>query len=690
MNIKKSTIRIFLMLVLCILGVITLSDQQAFAASPVKVCAVSYTDESILVFNNGNSKIYYATEIDAAKEKWDVIEVRKDASGNPEPITVIDISFLTTNLESILMIKGNSDSTQSRVIIKGKPQKLEVSINYSNMDNLAEGDTIGTLLNIMASEGNGETPITIADLQWRKGTNGYWLPTEYLTKELLESYLIKGTQLYFRIAPKDDVVSAKLGAADFTKQLRESASMYAYTKSFGGVAYSSISFGTDYPNGLGGRKASGEVKLKLTKMTTLPVTGIDGEDFKADIKYGQEYRVTLNGGATPSKWTQVTDRSVKSLPLSKLTGGAYDGITKPFPKMLLEIREYATAKTAASKIVATNLDAQRVLSGNIIEGDVPTDSTASDPNIYISYNGTKNIVITIPSASSDNPYEYCVVKQGYDLDLERASWFTISKSTSMKILSSKALDQSTLYIRMKEVKYKAATRNSAAVSYKLASTCKTYKVSYPSEPIAPKMTYVYTKGYPTAITINVTLNTAGKLPYETGLRYIKLGTTDVPVQSCVISPAIIDAPDPNQVYTMQITLSSAALERMAGCTAKPLNIYYNNGTVDKTSSKLTIKYPTAATILTTTAAKGTAPGTTAITVLNTLGTGNAFLYTLGDTEVKYKNIEDTITEGLLPFVSGADIAVGTNRYLTIYELNATNNIIKYKCIELKADIVKEQ
>lgn len=681
MKSKKYMTRLLLFNILTVICILLLPETKVYAATPVKVCAVSYEDESILVFNNSNSRIFYATETEAAKGSWDVINVK-----NSEPITAIDISFLSANVENIIMIKGYPDETQTRVIIKDKPQKLSVSVNYSSMESLPAGSTIGPMLNIMATEGTGVSPITFKDLQWKKGDDGHWMSTDLLTKEMLESYLIKGTYLYFRIAPVDDVVDATVSSTDYTTQIRTNASMYAYTKSFG-TTYSNISFGTKYPNGLGGRRASNEVKLKIVKMQSLPVTGIDGEDFKVEIQYGQEYRVTEAGKATPSIWTQVTDRLVKKLPLSTMTGGIYDGLTKPFPQLLIEIRDYATSRSAASKIIATSLNEQRTLSGNILEEAVPVGADATNSNIYISYNGTKNLVVTIPSASVDNPYEYCVVKQGSTFDLERASWSTISKNTGVKILSSKALDYCKLYFRMKEVKYKPATSTKGAVSYKLASTYKIFDVNYPSMPTAPKMTHVYTKGYPTEIKITVTLNTVNKMPYETSLRYIKLGTKDVTVKSSVVTPAITGTPDPKQVYTMTIILSGTELEKMTNCTARALSIYYNNGTVDKTTNKLTIKNPTASGTLTTTAVKGTATGATAVTVVNALDTGNSFVYTLGATEVKGKNMEDTVT-GDIPFTPGTDIAVGTNKYLTIYEVNSTKNIIRYKCIEITTDIVK--
>lgn len=678
---KKISMKLVLLLVLVVIGVIYSPKQEPLAAgTAVSVCAVSYSDESILVFINGNSKIYFGTEMEAARDNWDYIEVDP-----ADEIAAIDISWLSSNLENILMVKGDTNETQSRIIINERPVKLEVSVNYSQIDTLDDDDNIGPILNVMSTEGTADDPLSFEDLQWKKGDDGRWMPSDFLTKRVLENYLIRGTNLYFRVAPVDDIVSATNGSgqADISDRIMN----YHYLLD----DFSDITFGTDYPDGTLGRRASSEVKLKIAKKVTLPVTGIDGEEFTVDIKYGQEYRVTTTSGSaiTVYDWTKVTDRLVKKLPLSTILEGTRDGLTagSSFPEMVIEKRNYSTSKASSSKITVTQLDAQRILPGSIIPGAAPVGVTAGDKNIYISYNGTKNINLQIPSASEDNPYEYCVIRQGYSFDLEKAAWTTISKGTIVKVLSSKAVDYSTLYIRQKEIKYKAETETKAAVAFKLASTMKTFDVNYPSIPSAVKTTYTYTKGYSSTIYIDVTLNVAGKLPFETSLKYIKLGTKDLPVDKVTIMPSIAGGIDPNQVYTMRIILQSPPLELMPNCTARALGIYYENGTIDKTSSKLTIKSPTAALGLTTTVAPGTASGTTSVKVVNSVGTGNHLAYQVGTTVVAKLNTEDKFTTGIA-FTDGMDVPVTAGNYLTIYELDKDNYVVKYKSIQIAATEIK--
>lgn len=683
MKMKKLSMKLLLLLVLCVIGVMYQPKQEAFAAgTPVQVCAVSYSDESLLVFINGNSKIFFATEMDASKGNWDQVEVKPT-----DKVAVIDLSWLSANTENIIKIKGDTNETESRIIIKDKPAKLQVSINYSVLDSLAATDTIGELLNIMATEGTGENPITFSDLQWKKGDSGDWMSSVYLTKERMENYLIKGTNLYFRIAPVDDIAKATDagGLVDISDRIREFP--YLYPKD----NFSGITFGPYFPDGTKGRRASDEVKVKIAKKATLPVTGIDGEEFTAEIRYGQEYRVSVtNGGTTTtSGWTKVTDRLVKRLPLKTMIGGTYDGLTDltAFPELLLEIRNYSTTRASSSRIIQTSLSPQRILTGSIILGNAPTGVTAADKNIYITYNGTKNMNVQIPSASDSNPYEYCVVKQGASFDLTKATWTSITKNTIVKILSTKALDYSTLYIRMKEVKYKAATDSSSAIAYKLASTLKTFAVNYPSIPTAPKATYVFTKGYPSTITIDVTLNVTNKMPFETKLKYVKLGTKDVPVVSSDVTPT--GTIDSTKVYTMKIILDSNALKDMTNCTARALSIYYDNGTVDKTSSKLTIKNPSAALPLGTSVSIGEKTvGTTIVTIVGGVGTDNSLVYQLGD-QVKSMNMEDKFTTGI-PFTPGMEIAIPTpGQYLTIYEINKDGYVMKFKSIQINSDKIKQ-
>lgn len=700
-KLRMSRIWMFLGLLFVFTAIGGLGNKTALAATTLRVAAVEYYDENIIVFNDSNTKIYFATEADASNNRWDVMPVDKYSD-----FTMIDFSWLSPNMENILMIKGDVDQNPARIIISKKPVKLDISINYSNIDNMNSTDTIGALVNIMTTEGTGAKPIGFSDLEWRKGDYGQWESTDNLTVGLVEKFLIKGTTLTFRIRAVDDTVSVSQDVystpadpSDDTPidlNLLREMGIDGGIRSFSGQT--DIVYGTDYPNGKDGRRFSSEVKLKLTKKAPSMVYGIDGEEFTAEIKYGKEYRVTVthdDGSIAQSDWKQVTDRSVKSIPLSTIVNSCvpakfdasgniidFNGTTVAFPAMLIEVREYATSRTASSKITEISLDKQRELTLPIQSGPAPENAIADeDPNIYVEYNGNKNLILTIPKASTELPYEYCIVKKGVKFDLSQVTWSSVTKGTGIKILASKAVEGGTLYVRQKEIKSKEATKTTDAVGYKLASTYVTHTIKYPSVPKANPETFTYIKGYPTDVTITITLNEEGRVPFETEVKSIKLGT-----RSIEFTAAAIDT-DANGVQTLRVTLKDDDVKSLTNCYNKALTITYTKGTVDKTSIRLTVKNPSPAALLTATASKGTAAGTTSINMLSNLGTGNTFYYVISNTPVSNVNTEDklVIDGSVNAFVSNTDIPIPVvDQYLIIYEVNSSGNIIRYKCIQITA------
>jgi hypothetical protein len=131
-----------------------------------------------------------------------------------------------------------------------------------------------------------------------------------------------------------------------------------------GVLAENLTF-TSYPDGTKGRRAGSEVKLKINKQAVTPVVNVNGSKFTMAIKYGQEYRISTNNGASYGAWTKVTDALSKPLKLKDMLKDGSDGLTDPFPAMLIDVRDYSTAKAASSKIVTTNIPEQRVIAGSV-------------------------------------------------------------------------------------------------------------------------------------------------------------------------------------------------------------------------------------------------------------------------------------------------------------------------------------
>ncbi|MDF2541082.1 MAG: hypothetical protein K0S47_800 [Herbinix sp.] len=632
---------------LILFSVVLLKNPAVAAAAPVTVNTVDYIDENLIINNNGSTKIYYALEADAAKDKWEVIEADAGAT------TSIDLSWLTDSIDNELKIKGD-DGVKATVTIKERTDKLEVSINYLSVDSIAKTSTIGPLLNIMTTAGTATKPILYNDLEWKKGDTGNWKDVSLLTVAQLEKFQIKGTDLFFRI------------------------------KAINANTVSGIS-----PDGFSGNRVSKEAKLKIAKKASPMVVGIDGSRFTAAIKYGKEYRITTSNGSTnvTTNWIPVKDKSIKNLPLATIYASNANGTTIPFPGSIIEIRDYSTSKAASSKITKITLNAQRTLPGTITEGKAPYPAVAGDNNIYINYNGTTNVSITVPSASTSNPYEYTIVKPGSTFSIEKATWTSITKNTEYKITATKAVDGGDLYIRQKEIKSKEATNSSPAVAYALASTYGKYRLSYPSVPKITDGNLTFIKGFTNDLTFTIKLNELGKLPFETVVKSIKLGSKDLLFSTSVTPDLGGGAGSTSIVYTMTVTLKKDSLEELPVSANKPITIYYGSGS-DKTSVKLTVKNPTPALPLTASPTLGSATGKTAILVTSPVASGNKLVYTIDDAEVKDKKQEEKITTGI-DYTSGSDITVTASKYVTVYEVNSTtNNIVKYKSIAITADNIK--
>lgn len=680
---KRDGIRIIMLLALAMIGIGCLSNQPAYAAvaTPVKVAAVEYYDDNIIVFNNDNTRIYYATELDAAKEDWEIIPVDDGI------FTMIDISWVSTSSDTSLIVRGDIDKTETRVVIKEKPDKLAITINYTNVDNLDPDLDISSLVNIMSSEGTGQKPITFEDLEWKKGETGQWTSTKSLTVAMLEKFLIKGTYLYFRIRALDDTVGVTVDSVSVDLNDNRVNGIAGGIREYENVA--KVAFDSVYPDGTDGRRFSNEVKVKVAKKSSSINYAIDGSKFNASIKAGKEYRVTvINDDKTTvtSAWISVTSRDPKKIPLKdmlKNVGGgaiAYDGVSIAFPEMLIEVRDYATTKTASSKISEIPLVAQYTLS----EGTLPSEAIQEGKpdltvpqdidDIYVYYYGNKYTLLTIPMASTDLPYEYCIVKSGA-IDLAQASWTPVTKGTGVKILISRAVDGGTLYVRQKEIKTKGM----------IASTCVSKKLNYPSVPVVTKDNLTFVKGgYTTSLDITIQLNVSGKVAFEDTIKSIKLGSKEIGFDSPVTSTV-------GGVSTMTVTLKGSDMELLTNCTNKALVITFENGTVDKTSIKLTLKNPTPAGALTLTPIKGSLAGKTKLSVASSLGTGYSWVYTIDTAALEKVNVEDTVLtktgKATTAFNSGDEISVSVGDYITIYEINEDGNIIKYKSIQITEGMI---
>lgn len=646
--------RLQLVAVLCfaMAMLFALPKQTAFAASQVSIARIDYSDENIIVNNNGNKKIYFASENEAFTGTWEEIAVT-DPSGTTE----IDFSYLSPTKANILVFAGESEADKKdpvRVVINERAKKLSVSINYERADDLPANSDIAELVNIQATIGNGNAPIKFTDLEWKKGEGGSWYKCtgnadsgKNLTAEKLQRYMIKGATLYFRIGAID--VSSAAGIDQYGRN--------------------------------NGRRYSDDIKVKITKRPAAPkvVNGIDGSKFVAKVKYGQEYRVTEKNGValTNPAWVKIVDKKVKSIDLAEVVGSG-NGYTSKFPSVVIEYRDYASSNKAASKISTITMPEQRVPNGVIISGDVSNLIDPAREDVYVSYSGDKYLVITIPSASSSKPYEYAIMKTG-DTNYSNAKWTEIAKSSSVKVSANLARENYELIVRLKEIKNKEIA--STLLKLEGSTTDVTYTISYPYVPSIEPQTLEYMKGenYSSEPYFVVKLNAPGKVPSETEIESVKLGTKVIDIKS------VSYATDATGSY-MRVILKRESLNSMAVCTNKLLTITFKNKTVNKTSVRITITAPKPAPSLNATAAPGSAAGTTAIT-LNPPASGNAYVVEVG-AKVTGKTTSDKVSK-MDEYKSGTDIPVTAGQYVTVYEVNcSTLKIVAYKSIEISASLIK--
>lgn len=87
---------------------------------------------------------------------------------------------------------------------------------------------------------------------------------------------------------------------------------------------------------------------------------------------------------------------------------------------------------------------------------------------------------------------------------------------------------------------------------------------------------------------------------------------------------------------------------------------------------------------------GTTNGTTVVTINETAGAENSLVYKVGAEEVTSLTEEDTVTDGIA-FTSGVtEIAVTADQYVTVYEINVSNKVVKYVSRQIVASEIKAE
>ncbi|MBG9801484.1 hypothetical protein ABHN05_00690 [Brevibacillus laterosporus] len=86
-------------------------------------------------------------------------------------------------------------------------------------------------------------------------------------------------------------------------------------------------------------------------------------------------------------------------------------------------------------------------------------------------------------------------------------------------------------------------------------------------------------------------------------------------------------------------------------------------------------------------AEGSASGTTKVTY--TIGTGNSLKYKLADNAFTPPNVGDVLPGGEQDYTSGENITAEANKHLGLYEVDGSNNIVKFVSIQLESGNISE-
>lgn len=116
------------------------------------------------------------------------------------------------------------------------------------------------------------------------------------------------------------------------------------------------------------------------------------------------------------------------------------------------------------------------------------------------------------------------------------------------------------------------------------------------------------------------------------------------------------------VATIKATFDSVVVEEFAGVPAPAITAVFAPGTVN---------------------------GSTKATISTVLGTGNHFAYAIANAAQKAPKVDDVVN-GLTTYVSGNNITgVATGKSVAIYELTASNKVVKFVAHTLVANEIKK-
>ena len=315
----------FVLLFLCVLPYVKRAaaaegtKEQTVAESDV---VVDYNNEIITVRANDSTELYYGFA-SAGKTPKEYLKIGPELIAEYQygdsryDAFYIDLSAQSFKSGTMFYVKYAEDDevlkltmaerVPLKVVYKGVLPENETGVSYANAYALKiNGRALYRYFN--ADTGyftflrDGEDYTALSNVEWRAGTAMNFQELSELNPEL---YQKNGSSLYFRINSGDEPISK-------------------------------------------------EAKLRVSKPAKAPSVKVDGNKLTIAVKDTQEYRLELEDG-TLTDWTAV-EEGTKQLAISSLNDGIGDGISVPFDKMKIQVRNAASEKKAPSYITDVYID----------------------------------------------------------------------------------------------------------------------------------------------------------------------------------------------------------------------------------------------------------------------------------------------------------------------------------------------
>ncbi len=200
-----------------------------------------------------------------------------------------------------------------------------------------------------------------------------------------------------------------------------------------------------------GQRPSKEVVVAIPKRTNAPTVKLNVKKMTLNTKTTMEY---YDGTA----WVDCE----KNMSLADIAPQVFYKEDGSMKSATIKFRVAATDKKPCSKTFVLNLPAQ---------GKGPT--VGSSGNVKISTSDGK-LILEFADASKESPIEYCLVKDGADIDkAEKVSWKTVKAAKTIKLSDRQASKGAKIYFRFAGINANA----NKGIEYKLPSAATAYTVN---------------------------------------------------------------------------------------------------------------------------------------------------------------------------------------------------------------------